>query len=185
MQAVTAASRFRRLADSKTCFSLNRLFPPCVCRSATLPPVTPTREWATRWAYPGARSSRWWGRTASQLHRACHARRSAFCASSAARVNLTRPPTPRPAFSCSDKRLGANFQTVSCDFQKIFKMHDRLYVGINGLPTDVQTMCGPPHKLRVPTNRRSSLNELTSPPPSLPVNPRLPLPTVRRRSSLD
>lgn len=41
----------------------------------------------------------------------------------------------------SDRRLGASFQTVAMDFQKIFRMHDRLYVGINGLPTDVQTMC--------------------------------------------
>jgi len=40
----------------------------------------------------------------------------------------------------SDRRLGSNFLTVSCDFQKIFRMHDRLYVGMNGLPTDVQTM---------------------------------------------
>jgi hypothetical protein len=41
----------------------------------------------------------------------------------------------------SDRRFGANFLTVACDFQKIFRMHDRLYVGMNGLPTDVQTMC--------------------------------------------
>lgn len=30
--------------------------------------------------------------------------------------------------------------TVGTDFQKIFKMHDRLYVGLPGLATDVHTM---------------------------------------------
>jgi 20S proteasome subunit beta 3 len=31
-------------------------------------------------------------------------------------------------------------QTISCDFQKIFKMGDRLYVGLPGLATDVLTV---------------------------------------------
>lgn len=31
-------------------------------------------------------------------------------------------------------------QTVSCDFPKTFRMHDRLFVGLTGLATDVQTM---------------------------------------------
>jgi len=30
--------------------------------------------------------------------------------------------------------------TVGEDFQKVFKMHDRLYVGLPGLATDVHSM---------------------------------------------
>ncbi|XP_024379752.1 proteasome subunit beta type-3 [Physcomitrium patens] len=40
----------------------------------------------------------------------------------------------------SDRRLGVNFQTIACDFQRIFKIHDKLYIGLSGLATDVQTM---------------------------------------------
>ncbi len=40
----------------------------------------------------------------------------------------------------SDTRLGAQLQTVSCDFQKVFQMHDKLFVGLTGLGSDVQTM---------------------------------------------
>jgi len=40
----------------------------------------------------------------------------------------------------SDRRLGVNFQTVATDFQRIFKIHDNLYIGLSGLATDVQTM---------------------------------------------
>ncbi|XP_024388083.1 proteasome subunit beta type-3 [Physcomitrium patens] len=40
----------------------------------------------------------------------------------------------------SDRRLGVNFQTIACDFQRIFKIHDHLYIGLSGLATDVQTM---------------------------------------------
>lgn len=40
----------------------------------------------------------------------------------------------------SDRRLGVNFQTIACDFQRIFKIHDTLYIGLSGLATDVQTM---------------------------------------------
>jgi len=39
-----------------------------------------------------------------------------------------------------DKRLGANFTTVSCDFQKVFQMSPNLFVGLAGLATDVQTV---------------------------------------------
>eukprot|EP01036_Dinobryon_divergens_P033417 gene33416-43197_t len=38
---------------------------------------------------------------------------------------------------CSDLRLGAQFQTVSTDFKKVFKVNDKLYVGLTGLATDV------------------------------------------------
>lgn len=40
----------------------------------------------------------------------------------------------------ADKRFGVQAQTVSFNFQKIFEMHDKLYVGLPGLATDVQTM---------------------------------------------
>lgn len=40
----------------------------------------------------------------------------------------------------SDTRLGAQLQTVSCDFQKIFKMHNKLFMGVTGLATDVLTL---------------------------------------------
>eukprot|EP01071_Lankesteria_metandrocarpae_P008687 Lankesteria_metandrocarpae@DN5023_c0_g1_i1.p1 len=43
------------------------------------------------------------------------------------------------AIGC-DKRLGVNrFQTVSCDFHKVFQMSDKCFVGFAGLATDVQT----------------------------------------------
>eukprot|EP00850_Spirogloea_muscicola_P002292 SM000008S22381 [mRNA] locus=s8:1356893:1358546:+ [translate_table: standard] len=40
----------------------------------------------------------------------------------------------------SDRRFGVQQQTVACDFQRIFKIHDRLYIGLSGLGTDVQTL---------------------------------------------
>lgn len=40
----------------------------------------------------------------------------------------------------SDNRLGAQYQTVAMDFKKIFKMNDKLFVGLGGLATDVQTL---------------------------------------------
>lgn len=40
-----------------------------------------------------------------------------------------------------DKRLGVNqFQTVANNFQKCFKFHDKCFVGLAGLATDVQTL---------------------------------------------
>ena len=41
---------------------------------------------------------------------------------------------------CSDTRLGIQGQTVATDFQKVFKMHDRLFIGLAGLASDVQTL---------------------------------------------
>ena len=41
----------------------------------------------------------------------------------------------------SDRRFGIQAQTVAMDFQKIFEMGPRLYVGLPGLATDVQTVC--------------------------------------------
>jgi len=40
----------------------------------------------------------------------------------------------------SDNRLGISYQTVAMDFKKVFKMNDRLMVGLAGLATDVQTL---------------------------------------------
>ena len=40
----------------------------------------------------------------------------------------------------ADTRLGVQAQTVACDFKKVFKMGDKLFVGLAGLATDVQTL---------------------------------------------
>ncbi|XP_014664133.1 PREDICTED: proteasome subunit beta type-3-like [Priapulus caudatus] len=43
------------------------------------------------------------------------------------------------AIAC-DRRFGIQAQTVATDFDKIFKMGERLYVGLPGLATDTQTV---------------------------------------------
>jgi len=40
----------------------------------------------------------------------------------------------------SDKRFGLQLLTLATDFEKIFKMNDKCYVGLAGLATDVQTL---------------------------------------------
>ena len=40
----------------------------------------------------------------------------------------------------SDTRLGAQAQTVACDFQRIYRMTDSVMLGLTGLATDVQTL---------------------------------------------
>jgi 20S proteasome subunit beta 3 len=40
----------------------------------------------------------------------------------------------------ADTRLGAQAQTVAFDFQKMFQMGPKLFVGLPGLATDVLTM---------------------------------------------
>ncbi|GAB2265322.1 Proteasome subunit beta type-3-A [Dionaea muscipula] len=40
----------------------------------------------------------------------------------------------------SDRRLGVQLQTVATDFQKIYQIHDRLFLGLSGLGTDAQTL---------------------------------------------
>nr|UCK81599.1 proteasome subunit beta type-3 [Arenicola marina] len=40
----------------------------------------------------------------------------------------------------ADRRFGIQAQTVAMDFQKVFEMGPRLYVGLPGLATDVQTV---------------------------------------------
>ena len=40
----------------------------------------------------------------------------------------------------SDLRFGVQQTTQATDFKKVFKVHDKLYVGLAGLGTDVQTL---------------------------------------------
>jgi len=40
----------------------------------------------------------------------------------------------------SGRRLGVNFQTIATNFQRIFKIHEQLYIGLSGLAIDVETM---------------------------------------------
>lgn len=44
----------------------------------------------------------------------------------------------------SDNRLGAQQQTLATDFQKTFKIHDRMFVGLSGLATDMLTLYDSP-----------------------------------------
>jgi len=43
------------------------------------------------------------------------------------------------AIAC-DLRLGIQYATVACDFPKVYRIHDHLYVGLPGLATDAQTV---------------------------------------------
>jgi 20S proteasome subunit beta 3 len=40
----------------------------------------------------------------------------------------------------SDRRLGQQLATISMDFTKVFQMQPKLFVGLAGLATDVQTL---------------------------------------------
>ena len=40
----------------------------------------------------------------------------------------------------ADRRFGIQAQTISTEFDKIFEMGPRLYIGLPGLATDVQTV---------------------------------------------
>lgn len=40
----------------------------------------------------------------------------------------------------ADRRFGIRHQTVSTNMQKIFKMNDRVFCGMSGLVTDMQTV---------------------------------------------
>ena len=40
----------------------------------------------------------------------------------------------------SDNRLGIQLQTVAMDFKKVFKISDKIFVGLAGLATDIQTL---------------------------------------------
>lgn len=39
-----------------------------------------------------------------------------------------------------DLRLGIQNQTIATDYRKVFKVHDKLFVGLSGLATDMQTL---------------------------------------------
>ena len=40
----------------------------------------------------------------------------------------------------SDKRLGLKMQTISTNFQRVFQMNDRIFLGLSGLATDILTV---------------------------------------------
>lgn len=40
----------------------------------------------------------------------------------------------------SDLRFGVQLQTITTDVPKVFKMHDKLFIGFSGLATDAQTL---------------------------------------------
>ena len=40
----------------------------------------------------------------------------------------------------SDKRLGVQYTTVAMDVNRVFKIHDKLMLGLSGLMTDIQTL---------------------------------------------
>jgi 20S proteasome subunit beta 3 len=40
----------------------------------------------------------------------------------------------------SDRRFGVQAMTLNMEFQKIFEMNERLFIGLVGLGTDVQTL---------------------------------------------
>lgn len=40
----------------------------------------------------------------------------------------------------SDLRYGVQQTTLACDMQKVFRLHDKLYIGLSGLTSDVQTV---------------------------------------------
>ncbi len=40
----------------------------------------------------------------------------------------------------ADTKLGVQFQGVSQNFQKVFKIQDNILMGLSGLATDIQTL---------------------------------------------
>jgi len=44
----------------------------------------------------------------------------------------------------SDLRLGVQFQTLATDYKKVYRIHDKLFIGLAGLSTDAETLCAPP-----------------------------------------
>jgi len=49
----------------------------------------------------------------------------------------------------SDRRYGIRNQTVGCEMQKVFQMNDKVFVGLTGLASDMQTL---EQKFRFRTN---------------------------------
>jgi 20S proteasome subunit beta 3 len=40
----------------------------------------------------------------------------------------------------SDLRFGVQLQTLACDYKKIYRIHDQLFLGLAGLGTDAETL---------------------------------------------
>ena len=40
----------------------------------------------------------------------------------------------------ADRRLGIQHQTLATDFNKMYEMNDKMYIGFYGLVTDAQTV---------------------------------------------
>ena len=40
----------------------------------------------------------------------------------------------------ADTRYGIQAQTIDTNFSRVFKLHDKVYYGLSGLATDVQTL---------------------------------------------
>jgi len=40
----------------------------------------------------------------------------------------------------SDRRLGVQLQTIATDFQRVSRIHDKLFIALSGLATDAQTL---------------------------------------------
>ncbi len=40
----------------------------------------------------------------------------------------------------SDLRFGVQLQTITTDCPKVYKIHDKLFIGLSGLATDAQTL---------------------------------------------
>lgn len=67
----------------------------------------------------------------------------------------------------ADRRYGIQAQMVTTDFQKVFPMGDRLYIGLAGLATDVQTVWVSltfiihfPHNKKVFVTERSKISQM-------------------------
>lgn len=67
----------------------------------------------------------------------------------------------------ADRRYGIQAQMVTTDFQKVFPMGDRLYIGLAGLATDVQTVwvsltliINFPHNKKVFVTERSKILQM-------------------------
>ncbi len=61
----------------------------------------------------------------------------------------------------SDKRFGVQYQTIGKEFDKLFRVHDKLFYGLGGLVTDLQTFSS---KLKFRTNLYELKNKRTMEP---------------------
>lgn len=72
----------------------------------------------------------------------------------------------------TDKRLGQQFLTLSTEFPKVFSITERLYLGLAGLATDVQTLYARAVRL---TDRDCQLSHPCSPSVGLSCLPSRPI----------